>query len=273
MTHQLFLGDPSAVAGAAVGGTLTLEGEEGRHAATVVRLRAGERYWVADGAGRRALCAAEAVERTWVRGRVEQVETSPPRARASSSCRRWPRATATSRRSRRPPSWVSTRSCPGRPSARVVVWRGERAAKSLAKWAAVVARATKQSRRARLPVTSSAVGLPALVSRVEASALTLVLHEDATLALTSVALPEAGDVLARRRPRGRHHRARARGADRGRRPAGAAGHDDPALLLGRSGSPRGAERRRPLALTPHPAGRHTGSGDGGSGAALRGGGP
>ena len=68
----------------------------------------------------------------------------------------------------------------------VVVWRGDRAAKSLAKWAAVVARATKQSRRARMPLTSSAVDLAALVARVEAAALTVVLHEEATEPLAGV---------------------------------------------------------------------------------------
>jgi 16S rRNA (uracil1498-N3)-methyltransferase len=77
----------------------------------------------------------------------------------------------------------------------VVVWRGDRAAKSLAKWAAVVTRATKQSRRSRVPVTSSAVGLAPLVARVAESALTLVLHEDATEPLASVELPASGDVL------------------------------------------------------------------------------
>jgi len=77
----------------------------------------------------------------------------------------------------------------------VVVWRGERAAKSLAKWAAVVTRATKQSRRARVPLTSPAVGLAPLVARVGESALTLVLHEDATEPLATVELPDEGDVL------------------------------------------------------------------------------
>ena len=49
MTHQLFLGDPTAVVEAVVGSSLLLDGDEGRHAATVVRLRAGEHYFVVDG--------------------------------------------------------------------------------------------------------------------------------------------------------------------------------------------------------------------------------
>ncbi|MCU1535767.1 MAG: hypothetical protein JWP82_118 [Humibacillus sp.] len=195
MTHQLFLGDASAVAGATVGGALTLEGEEGRHAATVVRLRVGESYWVADGSGRRALCTAETVERASVRGRVVQVEDDPapsPRFVLVQALAKGDRdeqavEAATELGVDEVVPWQAERS--------VVVWRGERAAKSLAKWVAVVHRASKQSRRARLPVTSPVVALPALVARTQAAALTLVLHEDATEPLGSVALPEAGDVL------------------------------------------------------------------------------
>ena len=195
MTHQLFLGDASAVAAASVGGTLVLEGDEGRHAATVVRVRLGERYFVADGDGRRALCEAEAVDRTWVRGRVIEVTDEPaPRPRlvlvqALAKGDRDEQAieAATELGVDEVVPWQAERS--------VVVWRGERAARSLAKWAAVVTRATKQSRRSRVPITSAAHDLAALVSRVRASALTVVLHEDAVAPLAGIDLPESGDVV------------------------------------------------------------------------------
>jgi 16S rRNA (uracil1498-N3)-methyltransferase len=195
VTHQLFLGDPSAVAGASVGDILALEGDEGRHAATVVRVRPGERYLVADGLGRRAVCEAEAVDRTWVRGRVLEVTDEPPphprlvlvQALAKGDRDEQAIEAATELGVDEVVPWQAERS--------VVVWRGERAAKSLAKWAAVVARATKQSRRARMPVTSTAIDLRALVARVEAAALTLVLHEEATEPLAGIDLPGDGDVL------------------------------------------------------------------------------
>ena len=195
MTHQLFLGEPSAVAGAVVGASLLLEGDEGRHAATVVRIRPGERYFVADGAGRRALLEATDVDRAWVRGRVvevsEEAEPSPRlvlvQALAKGDRDEQAVEAATELGVDEVVPWQAERS--------VVVWRGDRAAKSLAKWAAVVARATKQSRRSRMPVTSPAVGLAPLVARVGEAALTLVLHEDATEPLASVALPASGDVL------------------------------------------------------------------------------
>ncbi|NUR81420.1 MAG: 16S rRNA (uracil(1498)-N(3))-methyltransferase [Dermatophilaceae bacterium] len=195
MTHQLFLGEPSTVAAAAEGASLLLDGDEGRHAAAVVRLRVGERYFVADGAGRRLLLEATDVDRASVRGTVLQVADDPapsPRFVLVQALAKGDRdeqaiEAATELGVDEVVPWQAERS--------VVVWRGERAAKSLAKWAAVVTRATKQSRRARMPVTSPAVGLTPLVARVGESALTLVLHEDATEPLASVELPHDGDVL------------------------------------------------------------------------------
>ncbi|NUO35126.1 MAG: 16S rRNA (uracil(1498)-N(3))-methyltransferase, partial [Dermatophilaceae bacterium] len=180
MTHQLFLGEPSSVAAAAEGASLLLDGDEGRHAAAVVRLRVGERYFVADGAGRRLLLEATDVDRASVRGTVLQVADDPapsPRFVLVQALAKGDRdeqaiEAATELGVDEVVPWQAERS--------VVVWRGERAAKSLAKWAAVVTRATKQSRRARMPVTSPAVGLTPLVARVGESALTLVLHEGAT---------------------------------------------------------------------------------------------
>jgi 16S rRNA (uracil1498-N3)-methyltransferase len=195
MTHQLFLGEPSAVAAATVGSSMVLDGDEGRHAAAVVRIRVGERCFVADGAGRRVLLEATDVDRSWVRGIVLEIVDEPepsPRLVLVQALAKGDRdeqaiEAATELGVDEVVPWQAERS--------VVVWRGERAAKSLAKWAAVVERATKQSRRARMPMTSPAVGLAALVARVGESALTLVLHEDATEPLASVELPESGDVL------------------------------------------------------------------------------
>ena len=195
MTHQLFLVPPAAVAEAAVGSTVLLDGDEGRHAAAVVRVKPGERFYVADGAGRRALVEAAYVDRASVRGVVVALSEEPapdPRLVLVQALAKGDRdeqaiEAATELGVDEVVPWQAERS--------VVVWRGERAAKSLAKWGAVVTRATKQSRRARMPLTSPPVNLPSLVGRVGAAALTLVLHEDATEPLAEVRLPSHGDVL------------------------------------------------------------------------------
>lgn len=202
MTHQLFLGDPGEIARATVGAPVRLDGEEGRHAGTVVRLRVGERYFVADGSGRRVLAEAELVEKTTVVGRVlEVVEEAPPEMRlvlvqALAKGDRDDQAieAATELGVDEIVAWQAERS--------VVVWRADRAARSLAKWAAVVARATKQSRRARMPLVTGPFDTRALVDRAHAAAVALVLHEDASEPLAGIELPEQGDVLVLVGPEG-----------------------------------------------------------------------
>lgn len=195
MTYQLFLASADAVAGAVVGGSFTLDGAEGRHAAAVVRLRPGERCYVGDGAGRRVLVEAREVDRSVVRATIIAVTDEPapaPRFVLVQALAKGDRdeqavEAATELGVDEVVPWQAERS--------IVVWRGDRAATSRAKWAAVVTRATKQSRRARMPLTSSPVDLASLVSRVSRSSLTLVLHEEALDPLASVALPASGDVL------------------------------------------------------------------------------
>jgi 16S rRNA (uracil1498-N3)-methyltransferase len=195
VTHQLFLGEPGEVARAAVGSAIRLDGEEGRHAGTVVRLRVGERYFVADGAGRRVLAEAESVDKGSVVGRVVEVEDEPepqPRLVLVQALAKGDRddqaiEAATELGVDEIIAWQAERS--------VVVWRPDRAAKSLGKWATVVARASKQSRRSRVPLVSGPVDTRALVARVEQAALALVLHEDATDPLAGIELPGSGDVL------------------------------------------------------------------------------
>ncbi|HEU5145025.1 MAG TPA: RsmE family RNA methyltransferase, partial [Dermatophilaceae bacterium] len=151
MTHQLFLGDAVAVAAATVGTSVRLDGDEGRHAGTVVRLRVGELYYVADGAGRRLLAEAESVEKATVVGRVLEVvdEAAPePRLVLVQALAKGDRddqaiEAATELGVDEIVAWQAERS--------VVVWRADRVARALAKWAAVVTRAVKQSRRARMP--------------------------------------------------------------------------------------------------------------------------
>jgi 16S rRNA (uracil1498-N3)-methyltransferase len=195
VTHQLFLGDPETVARASAGSSISLEGEEGRHAGTVVRLRVGERYFVADGAGRRLLAEVTSVDKASVRGRVIEVDEEPepqPRLVLVQALAKGDRdeqavEAATELGVDEVVPWQAERS--------VVVWRPDRVARSMAKWSAVVTRASKQSRRARMPFVAAPVDSPRLGERVRGAALTLLLHEDAHEALAGVELPAAGDVL------------------------------------------------------------------------------
>ncbi|MDN5765642.1 MAG: 16S rRNA (uracil(1498)-N(3))-methyltransferase [Humibacillus sp.] len=195
MTHLLFLGDPLAVADAVVGASTTLDGAEGRHAATVVRVRPGQCFYVSDGCGRRVLVEAASVDRSVVRGTVLAVEDEPApspvfvlvQALAKGDRDEQAIEAATELGVDEVVPWQAERS--------VVVWRPDRVARALSRWEAVVTRATKQSRRSRMPFTSGPVDLPGLLERINRSTLTVVLHEDAERPLSNVALPESGEVL------------------------------------------------------------------------------
>ncbi|GMA25528.1 hypothetical protein GCM10025864_32870 [Luteimicrobium album] len=79
----------------------------------------------------------------------------------------------------------------------VVVWRGERAARSRARWLATVRAAAKQSRRARVPDVrqdvTTAVLADVVKDTVTAGGVVAALHEDATEPLGTLPLPVPGE--------------------------------------------------------------------------------
>jgi 16S rRNA (uracil1498-N3)-methyltransferase len=77
----------------------------------------------------------------------------------------------------------------------VVIWRGERAVRSLRKWEQIVLAATKQSRRTRIPSVSEPANHQGVIRRIEEATLALVLHEEAQLSLAGLELPTSGDVV------------------------------------------------------------------------------
>jgi 16S rRNA (uracil1498-N3)-methyltransferase len=77
----------------------------------------------------------------------------------------------------------------------VTQWRGERGAKSLAKWRATAREAAKQSRRAWLPEIAGPASTADLAQRVSAAACAIILEADAASRLHELALPDDGDIV------------------------------------------------------------------------------
>lgn len=192
MTDALFLSD---LHDPQVGDTVTLSGEEGRHAATVKRIRVGETIMVSDGAGTGVTGPVTAVDKASVTLEVSEVLSQPaPRIRytAVQALAKGDRAelaveTMTELGIDRIVPWQSSRS--------VVKWTHDREERQLGRWRTRAREATKQSRRLRVPIVTSAMTTQELCGLIAEMDVALVLHQDATQAIDHVELNTSGDTL------------------------------------------------------------------------------
>ena len=198
MPPPVFLADRAALESDVV----VLSGAEGRHAATVRRLRPGERADVADGAGLVAECVvagprAGGLELT-VRARREVprpdptitvVQAIPKGDRGELAVEEMTEVGVD-----RIVPWAAARCVP--------VWQGARGERSLAKWRLTAREAAKQSRRAWIPEVTdvAAAGQVAASSGqvaqlIAKAACAIVLEPGAASGLGQLSLPESGDLL------------------------------------------------------------------------------
>ena len=201
MSAPVFLAEPGTLEGFDVGSVYVLDGAEGRHAAVVQRRRAGERVDVVDGAGMRLVGTVETATPDGLCVVVAQrvVEPAPGvalvlvQALAKGDRDEQAIEAATEVGVDAVLPWQAERS--------IVVWRADRAAKSLARWQAVVRAAAKQSRRAYVPQVQAVVDHRGLAERVRsvvaAGGAALVLHEEASVPIADVTLPALAGTGAR----------------------------------------------------------------------------
>jgi 16S rRNA (uracil1498-N3)-methyltransferase len=199
VTAPLFLVGRGSLDQVDIGGEVRLEGAEARHAVQVRRIGTGERVDLADGAGQRAEGIVARVDGSAkapvlvldVTHRSHDPEPAPrfvlvqALAKADRDVAAIEAATELGVDGVVP--WQAERS--------IVIWRADRAEKSRARWAATVLAAAKQSRRSRVPTVTGVCDTAGVLALVAASAMTLLLHEEATEPLSGVELPAEGDVL------------------------------------------------------------------------------
>ncbi|SED29080.1 16S rRNA (uracil1498-N3)-methyltransferase [Amycolatopsis tolypomycina] len=180
-------------------GRAVLDGEEARHAATVRRLRVGERLVLSDGAGAMARCVVEGVQA----GRdalltlvVEEHWTEePPAVRVLVA-----QALAKGDRGELAVELATEAGVdaivPWRAARSVAKWEdGGRGDKALARWRATARAAAKQARRAHVPEVTEPVTTGELAGLVATMSLAVVLESDVPERLTDLELPDTGDVL------------------------------------------------------------------------------
>ena len=187
MTAPLFFVDAEALAGERV----VVDGDEGRHAADVRRLRVGEFVDVGDGRGNLAHGKVAEVSRGHL---TVDVESRKSVAIPS------PRFVVVQALAKGGRDLDAVEAMTEVGVDEIVAWTAERSVarptdRTLAKWSATAREAAKQSRRAWVPAVAGPAATSDIVGRLANAALAVVLHEGATEPLASLPLPDAGDVV------------------------------------------------------------------------------
>ena len=185
MTAPLFLVEAVAV------GRVIVDGDEGRHASDVRRIRSGEHVRLGDGRGAVGDGVVAAVTRGSIEVDVSGVRTEPapqPRFVVAQALAK----------GGRDEDAVEAMTEVGVDE--VIGWQASRSVakwteRTQARWSATARAAAKQARRAWVPDVSGPLATTALAQRAAGAALAVVLHEDARQPLTSCTVPGSGQVL------------------------------------------------------------------------------
>ncbi|WP_435747882.1 16S rRNA (uracil(1498)-N(3))-methyltransferase [Nocardioides sp. SYSU DS0663] len=185
-----------SLAGVGVGAVVAVEGDEAHHAVAVRRLRVGEPLVLTDGAGTAVTGEVAATGKRTLDVRVADVrrEDAPPEP-SITVVQALPKGdrgelaveVLTEVGVGRIVPWAAARS--------VAVWKGERAAKSHAKWSATAREAAKQARRSWFPEVAPLTSTAEVVELLAGASLAVVLHEEASVPLATVEMPDRGPVV------------------------------------------------------------------------------
>jgi 16S rRNA (uracil1498-N3)-methyltransferase len=183
-----------SLADATEGSVVTVEGDEAHHAVAVRRLRVGESVALTDGLGATAVGDVSSTGRRVFEVTVSVVSSSPSPSPGFVVVQALPKGDRGELAVEMLTEVGVSSIIPWAASRCVTAWRGERAAKSLSRWRSTAREAAKQARRSWFPVVeelASTSDVAALLSSVD---LAVVLHEAASLPLTSLSVPEDGLV-------------------------------------------------------------------------------
>jgi len=192
MTEPMFL---AVLSGPQIGQSVSLAGDESRHATQVRRIRVGEVVLISDGAGTAVRGPVTISDKTGLTINVAEVLREPSRplryvavlALAKGDRAELAVETMTELGVDEVIPWPSERS--------VVRWAPDRVERGLTRWRATAREAAKQSRRFRVPTVTPPVTTAELVQRIEQTQLTLVLHEGAEQLLALLPVPTSGEVM------------------------------------------------------------------------------
>jgi len=185
----------ASLAGTTIGTTVEVTGDEAHHAVAVRRLRVGEAVVLTDGLGRSVTGTVASTGKrvfTVEVGVVDEVPAPDPVVTVVQAVPKGDRGelaveVLTEVGVARIVPWAAARS--------VAVWKGERAARSLARWRSTAREAAKQSRRMWFPEVAELASTVIVAELVATADLAVVLHEEASVSLASLEVPTTGLIV------------------------------------------------------------------------------
>jgi 16S rRNA (uracil1498-N3)-methyltransferase len=191
MTAAEFLVNPGEISKETK--TFTLDGDEGRHAATVKRMREGEVIHLCDGQGTRAIATVVKVHKNSLDLSIDQFtfeEAPEPRFVVVQALAKGERAELA----------VEMLTEVGADA--IIPWRAEHSIgkwdsvdKGLEKWRRTSRESAKQSRRAWIPEISNLKSTAEVCELMSQAQSVFVLHESADQALAACAIREQGTIM------------------------------------------------------------------------------
>lgn len=179
------------------GALAAVEGDEGFHAATVRRIRAGEQISLSDGAGTVADCVVENAVKGRLTARVLDRHFEAAPTPAVTVVQALPKSDRSELAIELATEAGADAFLPWQAARCVSRWDApDKAEKGLRRWRAVARSAARQSRRAHIPTVDAAVTTRELVRLVETTEATvLVLHESATGRLAEMSVAQAHSLM------------------------------------------------------------------------------
>ena len=193
MTDPVFV--HPGVAAVTPGQQIVLDGEEARHAVVVKRIRVGERIVLTDGAGASVTGVVAVADKSTLTLDVDEARRTQPELPRVVVVQAIPKGDRGELAVEMLTEVGVDEIVPWAASRCVAVWKGDRAAKSLAKWRATARESAKQARRTWFPEITDVVGTDEVAKRLEKASVPVVLHEAASGPLADIPVPGRAEIV------------------------------------------------------------------------------
>ncbi|MEY4323699.1 MAG: Ribosomal small subunit methyltransferase [Actinomycetota bacterium] len=196
MGASLFHVSTERLINTSAGEYVTLDGDEGYHAATVQRIQVGDAVLLADGEGRLAHGnVREVPSKNEVIVEVVAITVAPPPQPRVVVVQALPKGDRGELAVEMLTEVGVDMIIPWSAQRCVAVWKGDKEEKGVAKWRTAAREAAKQSRRARTPQITNLATTKDVVRLITETPHAWVLHEDGDVRLSGISVPLQGDLL------------------------------------------------------------------------------